>query len=169
MKQNICKSFGKQYGLHLYCPLRLLVHVSANVMIISLLLRISDICRLLTPYSADKLVPFSSFSNRKIIACLSFIERTACVRFKDKMIVNKYLWRSVACLPKEPIEREISLSNKATLWANENSFESSALVTTCVSASLLCFLIHVEKQTRIYFTFQCCSFKKNMARGLNDD
>ena len=41
VKQNICKLFGKQYGLHLHCPLRILEHVSANVMIFSLLLRIS--------------------------------------------------------------------------------------------------------------------------------
>ena len=45
---------------------------------------------MLMPYSADKMVPFSAFSIRKIIDCLSFIERTDCLRFKDKMIVNKH-------------------------------------------------------------------------------
>ena len=43
----------------------------------------------------------------------------------------------------------------------------SALVTMCSSAAIFCFL--KEKQTRVYFTFQRCSFKKNMARDLNDD
>ena len=77
VKQNIYKSFGKQYGLHVHCPLRIPVHMSANLMIFSgLFLRISDICCLLTPYSADKLVPFSPFSNRRTIDCLSFIETT---------------------------------------------------------------------------------------------
>ena len=42
---------------------------------------------LLTLYSADKLVPFSPFSNRTIIDCLSFIERMDRLRFKDMMIV----------------------------------------------------------------------------------
>ena len=41
------------------------------------------------------------------------------------------------------------------------------LVTTRASAALFCFL--KEKQTRVYFTFQRYSFKKNMARGLDDD
>ena len=35
------------------------------------------------------------------------------------------------------------------------------------SAAIFCFL--KEKQTRVYFTFQRCSFKKNMARDLDDD
>ena len=69
-------------------------------MIFSLLLRISDICHLLRPYSADKLVPFSSLSNRKIIACLSFTERMDRLRYKDMMIMNKHLWRTW----NEPIE-----------------------------------------------------------------
>ena len=46
-----------------------------------LFLRISDICSVLTPYSADKLVPFSSFYDRKFIDCLSFIEGTDRIRF----------------------------------------------------------------------------------------
>ena len=62
--------------------------LSANFMIFSLFLGISEICCLLTPYSADKLVPFS---NRKIIDCLSAIERTDRLRFKDMMIGNNYL------------------------------------------------------------------------------
>ena len=44
----------------------------------------------LTPYSADKLVPLSPFSNRKFIDCLSFIERMDRLCFKDMMIVNKH-------------------------------------------------------------------------------
>ena len=63
--------------------------MSANFMLVSLFLRISEICCLLTPYSADKLVPFSPFSYQTIIDCLSFIEKTDCLRFKDVMIVNK--------------------------------------------------------------------------------
>ena len=63
--------------------------LSANFMIFSLFLRISEICCLLTPYSADKLVPFSPFSNRKMIDCLSSIERTDRLCFKDMMIGYK--------------------------------------------------------------------------------
>ena len=44
-------------------------------MIFSLFLPISEIYCLLTPYSADKMVPFS---NHKIIDCLSFMERMDC-------------------------------------------------------------------------------------------
>ena len=40
---------------------------------------------LIMPYSANKLVPFSY---RKIIDCLSFIERTDHLHFKDMMIVK---------------------------------------------------------------------------------
>ena len=65
---------------------------SANFIIFSLFLRISEIC-FLTPYSADKLVPFSPFSKRTIIDCLSFIERTDHLCFKDVMIINKRSWR----------------------------------------------------------------------------
>ena len=51
---------------------------------------LADICCVLTPYSADKLVPFSPFFNHKIIDCLAFIEQTDRLRFKDMMIVNKH-------------------------------------------------------------------------------
>ena len=61
----------------------LVCKLSANLMIFFLFLRISDICCEQTPYSADKLVPSSRFFNRKIIDCLSFIERTDRLRFKD--------------------------------------------------------------------------------------
>ena len=69
-------------------------------MIFSLFLRISDICCVLTPYQADILVPFSLLSNRKIIDCLSSIERTDPLRLKEimMMIVYKHSWRLVACL-----------------------------------------------------------------------
>ena len=39
-------------------------------------------CCLLMPYSAEKSVSFSPFSNLKIIDCLSFIERKDHLRFK---------------------------------------------------------------------------------------
>ena len=71
--------------------------LSGNLMIFFLFLRISDICGVLTPYSANKLVPSSRFFNRKIIHLLSFIERTDRLRFKDMMIVNKHSWHCVAC------------------------------------------------------------------------
>ena len=62
--------------------------LSANFMIFSLFLWISEICCLLTPYSADKLVPFSPLFNRKIIDCLiSFVKRTDRLHFKNVMIV----------------------------------------------------------------------------------
>ena len=53
---------------------------------LALFLRISEICCLLTPYSVDKLVPFS---NRKIIAdSLSFMGRTNRLLFvhTDKLV-----------------------------------------------------------------------------------
>ena len=87
-KIDFYKSFGKQYGLHLHFPL--VSKLSANFMIFSLFLRISEICCLLMPYSAHKLVPFSLFSNCKIIDRLSFIERRDPLHFKDTMIMNKH-------------------------------------------------------------------------------
>ena len=143
VKQNICKLFGKHYGLHLHCPLWKPVHVSANVMIFSL--RISDICRLLTPYSADKLVPFSSFSICKITACLSFIKRTDRLRFKDIRIVNNHSWRSVGCLLNKPIECEISLSNEATLS------QSELIRKFCISYDVCerCFILLFESETNL--------------------
>ena len=57
-----------------------------------MILVLADIRDLLltTPYSADKLVPFSPFSNRKMIDGLFSIERTDDDRlcFKDMMIGN---------------------------------------------------------------------------------
>ena len=47
-------------------------------------LRISDICCLLTPHSADELGSFSPIPNRKII------ERTDRLSLKDKMMVNEH-------------------------------------------------------------------------------
>ena len=81
VKQHFYKSFGIKYRKHLHCPLWIPVHVYralsssssfatfsnfhfspllvskmlANLMIFSLFLRISEVCCLLTPYSADKL------------------------------------------------------------------------------------------------------------------
>ena len=43
------------------------VKLAANFMIFSLFLRISEICCLLMPDSAEKLVVFSPFSNCKIM------------------------------------------------------------------------------------------------------
>ena len=84
------------------------------------------------------------------------------------MIVNKHLWCSVACLPNEPIEREISLSNKAALSQSELIRKFCISYDVCKRCFILLFAVK-EKQTRIYFTFQRCSFKKNMARDLDDD
>ena len=60
-------------------------------MILSLFLRISEIYCLFTPYSVDKLVPFS---NRKIIAdCLSSMGRMDCSLFvhTDKFVLTQKL------------------------------------------------------------------------------
>ena len=63
----------------------------ANFMIIFLVL--TDIRDLLLTslraYSANKLVPFPNPTI--IIDCLSFIEKTDRLRFKDMMIINKRL------------------------------------------------------------------------------
>ena len=57
----------------------------ANLIILSLFLRMSEIFCLLTPYSLDKLVPFSPFSNCRIIDCLSCIEGIERLCFVNMM------------------------------------------------------------------------------------
>ena len=59
--------------------------LSVNFRILSLFLRISEICCLLIPNSGAKFVPFSPLSKREIIICLSFIERTDRFRFVDML------------------------------------------------------------------------------------
>ena len=56
-------------------------------------------------------------------------------------------------IPNELIELEISLNNKETLSQSNRG--------------LLLFL--KAKQTSLYFTFQHCSFKKNVATNLDHD
>ena len=64
---------------HLRFSPSLVSEMSVKFMIFSLFLWVSEICCLLTPYSADKLVPFSPFSNRTIIDCYLLLkERIAC-------------------------------------------------------------------------------------------
>ena len=59
--------------------------LSVNFRILSLFLRVSEICCLLIPNSGAKFVPFSPLSKREIIICLSFIERTDRFRFVDML------------------------------------------------------------------------------------
>ena len=71
-----CATFSKCK----FCfTLSLVSKMLANFMLVSLFLWISEICCLLTPYSSDKLVPFSPFSNRTIIDCLSFIKKNGSI------------------------------------------------------------------------------------------
>ena len=51
-----------------------------SCMILSLFLRISEICCFLTPYSVGNLVPFP---NHKIVDCLQSMERKDRLRFED--------------------------------------------------------------------------------------
>ena len=78
------------------------------------------------------------------------------------MIVNKHSWHCAACLsriytmPNKPIAREISLSKKATLSPSE--LIQMFFTSHNVCKRYFCFL--KAKQTCIYFTFQCSSFKE---------
>ena len=83
----------KKYGIHLHCPLfimcnsqRFTLQSSAGLQVVGklrdLFLVVADI-RYLTPL-AEKLVPFSPFSNRKIIDFLPFFERTDRLRSRTR-------------------------------------------------------------------------------------
>ena len=100
--------------------------LSVNFRILSLFLRISEICCLLMPNSRAKFVPFSPLSKREIISCLSFIERHAVV-----WVVT------IACIYMTHAHRTeqawLSLSNKTILnqskfsWMHQNALCRRAL------------------------------------------
>lgn len=78
------------------------------------------------------------------------------------MIVNKHSWHCAACLsriytmPNKPIACEISLSKKATLSPSE--LIQMFFISHSAYKRYFCFL--KAKQTCLYFTFQCSSFKE---------
>ena len=65
----------------------------------------------------------------------------------------------------EPIEREISLSTDATLGRSDHIRKFFISYNAC--ERWFCFL--KVKQTRLCFTFQGCSFEKNMATERDHD
>ena len=78
--------------------------------------------------SADRLLPFSPLSNRTIIDCLSFVERTDRLRFTDMTIRTLASLFSIQC-------RASHRAWNTKLLVNQNSFECSSLVTTRASAA----------------------------------
>jgi len=73
----------QRLSLRSFASLDVVGEFQFNFRILSLFLRISEICCLLMPNSSAKFVPFSPLSKREIIICLSFIERTDRFRFVD--------------------------------------------------------------------------------------
>ena len=67
--------------------------------------------------------------------------------------------------PNEPIECEISLTNEVTL----SQSDLTRMFFISYEAYERCFCFLKAKQTRLYFSFQRCSFKKNMATDLDHD
>ena len=119
--------------------------------------RISEICCLLTPYSADKLVPFSPFSNRTIKDCLSFMERTDRLHFKDITIVTLVSLFSIQ-------RRANHRAWNTELWVNQNSFECSSLVKT--RASAVFFFFEGKKLSQLTARFNAVILKRIWLRIL---
>ena len=68
-------------------------------------------------------------------------------------------------MPNESIEYEISLSNEATL--SQSDLIWMFFISYDVWECYFCF--QDAKHNCLYFTFQRCSFKKNMATDLDHD
>ena len=65
----------------------------------------------------------------------------------------------------DEIEREISLSNKATL----SQSDLIRMFFVSYKAFEAGFCVLKAKQSRLFFAFQRCSFKRNMATDLDHD
>ena len=99
----------------------------------------SEICCLLTPYSLDKLVPFSPFSNHRINDSLSCIERTEQFQFVDMMETLFMTLQCSLCLSYQRWSGRRSMKfHLATsqVWANEHSMKCTALVTVPLKCKL---------------------------------
>ena len=118
--------------------------------------RILEICCLLTPYSTDKLVPFSPFSNRTIKDCLSFMEMTDHLHFTDMTIVTLVSLFSIQ-------RRASHRAWNTGLWVNKNSFECFSLVTTRASAA---FFFESKKPFHLTARFNAVLLKRIWLRIL---
>ena len=108
--------------------------LSVNFRILSLSLRLSEICYLLMPNSSAKFVPFFPLSKREIIICLSFVERTDRFRFGDMLSFE--LWPLLAFTKTHAHRTDQgwhSLSIKTILnqskfsWMHQNALHRQAL------------------------------------------
>jgi len=95
---QVCKAWSNRSSFASFSDFRfnpsLVSMLSVNFRILSLFLRISEICCLLMPNSRAKFVPFSPLSKREIIICLSLIERTTRFRFVDMLSFESWPLRA---------------------------------------------------------------------------